>query len=207
MRLHHKLSLRALPVTLLTLSAPFLLSTQAQARAFRVSQAPNNQWGCLLCHNGSGGPRNSFGGDVESTLSGGNVNWSAICDLDSDGDGFTNGQELGDPECLWSMGQANPPGPVTQPFNAQDVPQEPMGGEPMGGEPAGGVMGGEPAGGEPAGGVMGGEPAGGEPAGGEPAYTGEVSQPDEGCQSAPSRPSWLTLALLLGFFATRRRSA
>ena len=30
--------------------------------------------------------------------------WSLLCPLDSDGDGFTNGQELGDPKCQWKIG-------------------------------------------------------------------------------------------------------
>lgn len=28
-----------------------------------------------------------------------------LCRADSDGDGRTNGQELGDPECTWTMGE------------------------------------------------------------------------------------------------------
>ena len=33
------------------------------------------------------------------------VQWSAaLCQLDSDGDGMTNGQELGDPNCVWTEG-------------------------------------------------------------------------------------------------------
>ncbi|GLE03702.1 hypothetical protein PINS_up012604 [Pythium insidiosum] len=33
-------------------------------------------------------------------------NWSkALCEADSDGDGQTNGQELGDPCCVWSIGK------------------------------------------------------------------------------------------------------
>lgn len=32
--------------------------------------------------------------------------WSeSFCRSDSDGDGRTNGEELGDPECTWSQGQ------------------------------------------------------------------------------------------------------
>ncbi|CAI2727279.1 unnamed protein product [Schistosoma spindalis] len=46
-----------------------------------------------------GGPLNSFGSDFESKRS-----WSLLCPLDSDGDGFTNGQELGDPKCQWKIG-------------------------------------------------------------------------------------------------------
>eukprot|EP00746_Dinoflagellata_sp_MGD_P087711 gnl/MRDRNA2_/MRDRNA2_34768_c0_seq1.p1 gnl/MRDRNA2_/MRDRNA2_34768_c0~~gnl/MRDRNA2_/MRDRNA2_34768_c0_seq1.p1 ORF type:complete len:512 (-),score=45.46 gnl/MRDRNA2_/MRDRNA2_34768_c0_seq1:513-1970(-) len=32
--------------------------------------------------------------------------WSTICSNDSDGDGFTNGEELGDPCCIWKPGMA-----------------------------------------------------------------------------------------------------
>ncbi|KAK4469832.1 hypothetical protein MN116_007344 [Schistosoma mekongi] len=46
-----------------------------------------------------GGPLNPFGSDFESKRS-----WSVLCPLDSDGDGFTNGQELGDPKCQWKIG-------------------------------------------------------------------------------------------------------
>ena len=32
--------------------------------------------------------------------------WDAcLCNRDSDGDGLTNGQELGDPDCKWTEGQ------------------------------------------------------------------------------------------------------
>ena len=35
------------------------------------------------------------------------VQWNvALCQLDSDGDGMTNGQELGDPNCVWTEGNA-----------------------------------------------------------------------------------------------------
>lgn len=27
-----------------------------------------------------------------------------LCEKDSDGDGLTNGQELGDPDCIWTQG-------------------------------------------------------------------------------------------------------
>lgn len=35
----------------------------------------------------------------------------ALCELDSDGDGMTNGQELGDPDCEWTKG--GPPSQTT----------------------------------------------------------------------------------------------
>merc|ERR1712002_130654 len=34
------------------------------------------------------------------------LKWTrALCETDSDGDGLTNGQELGDPDCVWERGQ------------------------------------------------------------------------------------------------------
>ena len=80
---------------------------QADARPFRVSQLPNGSaLGCASCHvdPGGGGPLTSFGRDINNnylTQSGrsGNVQWNAmLAMLDSDGDGVSNGQELGDPD-------------------------------------------------------------------------------------------------------------
>ena len=34
--------------------------------------------------------------------------WPDLCKLDSDGDGRTNGVELGDPNCLWYFGEPSP---------------------------------------------------------------------------------------------------
>lgn len=48
-----------------------------------------------------GGPRNAFGSDFDAA----GKSWtSSLCRKDSDGDGLTNGQELGDPDCKWSPG-------------------------------------------------------------------------------------------------------
>ncbi|XP_067661008.1 uncharacterized protein [Haliotis asinina] len=47
-----------------------------------------------------GGPKNPFGRDFAQYHS-----WTEeLCRLDSDGDGMTNGQELGDPNCVWRKG-------------------------------------------------------------------------------------------------------
>ena len=51
-----------------------------------------------------GGTRTAFGNDVRSTLSGGLPDWSALYALDSDGDGQSNGEELGDPCGDWTFG-------------------------------------------------------------------------------------------------------
>ncbi|OQS02495.1 hypothetical protein THRCLA_05132 [Thraustotheca clavata] len=48
-----------------------------------------------------GGSRNNFGKDFSSN----GLSWNkALCQLDSDGDGATNGEELLDPCCTWSNG-------------------------------------------------------------------------------------------------------
>ncbi len=84
------------------------------AMDFRVNQIPNGaKFGCANCHVSAagGGARNAFGQKVEQSFldNQGNVKWSAaLAAFDSDGDGFTNGQELQDPNGTWKIGQANP---------------------------------------------------------------------------------------------------
>jgi hypothetical protein len=47
-----------------------------------------------------------------------------LCRKDSDGDGFTNGQELGDPDCTWVKGQPQRnAAAASQPGLASSVPQ------------------------------------------------------------------------------------
>lgn len=49
-----------------------------------------------------GGPRNEFGMAFEKA----GTKWTKeLCQADSDGDGQTNGQELGDPCCEWTKGK------------------------------------------------------------------------------------------------------
>ena len=166
----------------LLISAGFLFFA-ADAVAFPpyVSQIPGGL-SCGACHinPGGGGERNGFGNAYAVPHE-----WTAdLCAADSDGDGASNGVELGDPDCMWIAGDASPMA-LSNPGDADSTPpaDPPMGGEmpPAGGEmpPAGGEM--PPAGGEmpPAGGEM--PPAGGEmpPAGGEmPPAGGEM--PAEG---------------------------
>ena len=111
------------------------LAGQAEARGKRVNQVPNGAvFGCEICHvdpNG-GGARNDFGKMIgEQFLTGagfvGDVVWGPeLAALDADGDGVTNGEELGDPEGVWDWqaGDDNPgdPGAVTKPWDAESFP-------------------------------------------------------------------------------------
>ena len=103
----------------------------AEARGFRGNMVPNAEAvgaGCNLCHvSGGGSPRNEFGLDVEAlvTANGREVFWTPeLAALDSDGDGFTNGQELGDPEGTWQAGD-DPPGDAAQVTNPTDPESRP----------------------------------------------------------------------------------
>ena len=79
-----------------------LVGDDAAARGFRVGLFPNGVVNsCSNCHDNpnGGGPRNLFGSDVEELVSPGGFDpfWSpALAAEDSDSDGFTNGQEVGD---------------------------------------------------------------------------------------------------------------
>lgn len=79
----------------------------AHARSNFPDLVPNGrQNSCSTCHvsAGGGGTRNPFGISVKMT----NVppEWSKLFSLDSDGDGYTNGVELGDPDGTWTGGAA-----------------------------------------------------------------------------------------------------
>lgn len=91
----------------------------ADARPFRVDEIPNGtKFDCRNCHNDDEGATNTpFLADVRSSLIGmpiqeAHVTWGpALCNVDSDGDGWSNAIELGDPDCVWTPGAqpAKPP--------------------------------------------------------------------------------------------------
>ncbi len=104
--------------------------TYSTNRNFRVNQIPNGSVNsCANCHinPSGGGTRNDFGATIEASFldNTGNVIWnSQLAQLDSDGDGYTNGQELGDPFGIWMQGH-NPPGSanlVSNPGDAFSIP-------------------------------------------------------------------------------------
>lgn len=99
------------------------------ARPWRVSQVPNgNSFRCTLCHvhsNGAG-PKNTFGDAVGAVVGQGSRAefWSAtLAQLDSDGDGFSNGQELGDPD---GDGVPIPEAQITHPGDPASKPETPF---------------------------------------------------------------------------------
>ena len=78
---------------------------EASAVPGNVDALPNGQTNsCLNCHNTLAGGANNLAamGDDYNRVAGA---WSALADLDSDNDGQTNGQELGDPCGVWRPGQ------------------------------------------------------------------------------------------------------
>ncbi|CAB9506119.1 Tyramine beta-hydroxylase [Seminavis robusta] len=67
-----------------------------------------------------GGARNPFGLDFASN----GFEWTIpLCEADSDGDGRSNGEELGDPSCEWSPGE-EPAGPALSHPGIVDNPKD-----------------------------------------------------------------------------------
>jgi|GEM_PF-793757 len=105
-----------------------LLSPAASAFSGYVSDVPNGSvTGCNTCHTAGGGTaRNAFGLDVAANLTPlQNVDWAALYDLDSDGDGQTNGEELGDPCGAWTGGPAPRTTDISQPGNINSTSADP----------------------------------------------------------------------------------
>lgn len=98
-------------------------SVDASAFSEYTAQLPAAPSGCQTCHAGNvNEQRNAFGLDVETTLrSDGNVSWAALFNVDSDGDGRTNGAELGDPCGLWSSGETLRGYDITDPADAEQT--------------------------------------------------------------------------------------
>jgi hypothetical protein len=111
--------------------------TGLEARPHRVAQIPNGGvHGCATCHMSSDGGdgRNAFGLAIESEFlssvsDSGDVLWSAtLAGRDSDGDGFSNGEELGDPT---GSGLVDSTSVVTHPGDEASFPMAAFTGSPM----------------------------------------------------------------------------
>lgn len=86
------------------------------------SRIPNGEVnGCYNCHNIY---PNQFYYDFRDV---GGYQWNAtLAAMDSDGDSYTNGEELLDPNGTWSEGDADPGDPayVTNPNDVNDYPTD-----------------------------------------------------------------------------------
>lgn len=94
-------------LTWMTLLATLALTGAAQAKSAYVAYIPNgNVKTCNNCHpNGNTAALNLFGEDALTQNGKPSTEWwPALQDLDSDQDGQTNGQELGDPCGDWLIG-------------------------------------------------------------------------------------------------------
>lgn len=121
------------------LLALLAVSTEARARSEFPSRIPNGgAYSCLTCHLGAVGGEgwNDFGQDVleagganpdanpddQNVGYSGTPTWSDVCGFDSDGDGYDNGEELGDPDCVWTASDDDPEGEITNPGDGDDFP-------------------------------------------------------------------------------------
>ena len=110
------MTLRVLLVAVLFLGG--VVAEEATARSKRVRQVPNGAAAsCNTCHKAGGGsPLNPFGLEIATNFltaagAAGDVLWAPeLAALDSDGDGASNGAELGDPNGTWVVGDPNPEG-------------------------------------------------------------------------------------------------
>ena len=133
-RKHIHFRLRTAGVLACCLTA--ILAAGVDARSSRVAQIPNGGVnGCANCHvnPAGGGALSAFGQMVEESFltepgSRGSVIWGPeLAGLDADEDGFTNGEELADPEGIWTSGDDPPGDPeaVTNPADPASHPPEP----------------------------------------------------------------------------------
>ena len=125
------MTLRVLLVVVLFLSG--VIADEADARSKRVRQVPNGSAAsCNTCHTAGGGsPLNPFGIEIATNFltavgSAGDVLWGPeLAALDSDGDGASNGAELGDPEGTWTVGDTNPEVETFHPGDPESTPPLP----------------------------------------------------------------------------------
>ncbi len=96
-----------------------LLGQVIHARPNYVNRIPTS-FSCSTCHinPGGGGARTVFGNAYRN-----NRQWDQLCPLDSDGDSFTNGEELNDPDCEWGLGDPVDFNDQTRPWDDTDFPE------------------------------------------------------------------------------------
>lgn len=199
--------------TLATLVAASVLTLPAVAAAEgSYADAIPNGGGCDTCHTASMPDVNDFGADMGT----GTPDWSALWNLDSDGDGQTNGEELGDPCGDWTVG-ATPAREtdISNPGDANDTSADPntpacttgSGGGSTGGGGESSASGGSGTTGTGGDGTVG---MAGDGAGGESTSGGDDGD-DGGCSctaaggTSGTLAGWSGLAALLALCWVRRR--
>lgn len=116
---------RRLNLAFLLISAGLFmaLTGPVYARPGYVNRVPT-PYRCETCHSDPGNRnlRTGFGIDfgLARAVWANHDPMAGICRLDSDGDELTNGEELGDPDCLWRVGDPRPDGPTTNPADPRD---------------------------------------------------------------------------------------
>ena len=97
------------PLALAVALASLLAATpDAWARTTYTNHIPNGgEFGCDICHLEEPW-LDPFGVDVGLTIPLGSVEWALVWALDSDGDGQSNGFELGDPCGQWARNGDDP---------------------------------------------------------------------------------------------------
>lgn len=186
--------------TLTALAAATLLALTAgpaTANEQLQTEVPNGaRLGCIGCHP-FGSALNAFSIQMKEN---GN-DWSALCPLDADDDGYSNGAELGDPDCVWTVGAAPASPDVTYPADPASYPQPDAPGDDGGpGLPDDGVR--RDDAGRPLDDA--GNPVG--DAAVDPPPTGDaVENLDDGCAASPAAPATPAAALALIALVARRR--
>jgi len=198
------------------LLVPISGPVHASEKAEFEEKVPNGDvFECGTCHEGKNkdGHWNAFGEAVDLVVSGQNtaraIDWLALCVLDSDGDGWTNGEELLDPDCVWEVGNQNPgqAASVTHPGDANDFPAENV-------DPVHDVQASQDSGSEAVPSDIGPADMGGTSDVGTGAqHSGPANAPslipaadDDGCASAPSAPAVSLIFLFtVGFWYRRHR--
>ncbi|MBM66592.1 MAG: hypothetical protein CMH55_10195 [Myxococcales bacterium] len=109
----------------LILILSMLVPSVGEATIPFMSEIPNSgSQRCNTCHvSGGGSPRNSFGDAFWEA----GRDWADLAQGDADGDGFSNGVELGDPAGTWQPREPAPGPYLSHPGDPDDYPE----GEPL----------------------------------------------------------------------------
>jgi hypothetical protein len=126
--LRHRLVLLAMMIGL-----AYLFSVhRASALPPSPGKVPNgNVYSCQTCHLPDPAPK-SDNTQMKLDFLAANKTWTTnLANLDSDGDGFTNGEELQDPTGVWAIGKPDP-GDVSFVSNPSDFSTDPSNNDPCG---------------------------------------------------------------------------